>query len=36
MLERAVVYNRQWRGYTRTVQRELPVIRLEKVADGAR
>jgi deazaflavin-dependent oxidoreductase (nitroreductase family) len=29
MLTRAVSYNRQWRGYTRTVQRELPVVRLE-------
>jgi hypothetical protein len=36
MLKRAVVYNRQWRGYTRTVQRELPIIRLERVSDGAR
>jgi deazaflavin-dependent oxidoreductase (nitroreductase family) len=32
MVARAVVYNRQWRGYTRTVQRELPVVRLEPVA----
>jgi deazaflavin-dependent oxidoreductase (nitroreductase family) len=36
MLERAVVYNRQWRGYTRTVQRDLPVIRLEQASHGAR
>jgi deazaflavin-dependent oxidoreductase (nitroreductase family) len=36
MLKRAVVYNRQWRGYTRSVQRELPVIRLERSSDGAR
>jgi deazaflavin-dependent oxidoreductase (nitroreductase family) len=32
MLVKAVSYNRQWRGYTRTVQRELPVVRLEPVA----
>jgi deazaflavin-dependent oxidoreductase (nitroreductase family) len=31
MLRRAVSYNRQWRGYTRTVQRELPIVRLERV-----
>jgi deazaflavin-dependent oxidoreductase (nitroreductase family) len=31
MLTRAVSYNRQWRGYTQTVQRELPVVRLEPV-----
>jgi len=30
MLTRAVSYNRQWRGYTRTVQRELPIVRLER------
>jgi deazaflavin-dependent oxidoreductase (nitroreductase family) len=30
MLRRAVRYNRQWRGYTQTVQRELPVVRLER------
>ncbi len=30
MVERAVRYNRQWRGYTQTVQRELPVVRLER------
>jgi deazaflavin-dependent oxidoreductase (nitroreductase family) len=29
-LRRAVRYNRQWRGYTQTVQRELPVVRLER------
>jgi deazaflavin-dependent oxidoreductase (nitroreductase family) len=29
MLVRAASYNSQWRGYIRTVQRELPVIRLE-------
>ncbi len=32
MLVRAVSYNRQWRRYTRTVRRELPVVRLEPVA----
>ncbi len=32
-LRRAVTYNRQWRGYTRTVQRELPVVRLEPKAN---
>ena len=26
MLARAVSYNRQWRGYARTVQRELPIV----------
>lgn len=31
MLTRAVAYNRQWRGYARTVQRELPIVRLERV-----
>ena len=31
MLERAVHYNRQWRGYTQNVQRDLPVLRLERV-----
>jgi len=35
MLARAVSYNRQWRGYTRTVQRELPVVRLERKAGTA-
>lgn len=30
MLARAVAYNRQWRGYARTVQRELPIVRLER------
>ncbi len=29
MLARAVTYNRQWRGYARTVRRELPIVRLE-------
>lgn len=29
MLARAVSYNRQWRGYARTVRRELPIVRLE-------
>ena len=33
MLTRAVSYNRQWRGYTRTVQRELPIVRLERRPD---
>jgi deazaflavin-dependent oxidoreductase (nitroreductase family) len=31
MLTRAVSYNRQWRGYARTVQRELPIVRLERM-----
>ena len=35
MLTRAVSYNRQWRGYTRTVRRELPVVRLEPRTDTA-
>jgi deazaflavin-dependent oxidoreductase (nitroreductase family) len=30
MIERAVSYNRQWRGYTQTVRRELPIVRLER------
>ena len=30
MVTRAASYNGQWRGYTRTVQRELPVVRLER------
>ena len=30
MLKRAVSYNRQWRGYAQTVQRELPIVRLER------
>jgi len=29
MVTRAVLYNKQWRGYVRTVRRELPVVRLE-------
>ncbi len=29
MVMRAVAYNRQWRTYTQTVQRQLPVVRLE-------
>ena len=29
MLARVVTYNRQWRGYARTVRRELPIVRLE-------
>jgi deazaflavin-dependent oxidoreductase (nitroreductase family) len=29
MLARAVSYNRQWRGYARTMRRELPIVRLE-------
>jgi len=32
MVARAVTYNRQWRGYLRTVQRELPIVRLEITA----
>jgi deazaflavin-dependent oxidoreductase (nitroreductase family) len=31
MLRRAVRYNRQWRGYTQSVRRELPVVRLERI-----
>jgi len=31
MVARAVSYNKQWRGYMRTVQRELPIVRLERV-----
>jgi len=31
MLPRAASYNKQWRGYIRTVQRELPIVRLEQV-----
>jgi deazaflavin-dependent oxidoreductase (nitroreductase family) len=30
MLRRAARYNRQWRGYTQSVERELPVVRLER------
>jgi len=30
MVARAVSYNRQWRGYVHTVQRELPIVRLER------
>ncbi len=30
MVVRARSYNNQWRGYIRTVQRELPIIRLER------
>ena len=30
MLPRAAAYNGQWRGYLRTVQRELPIVRLER------
>jgi deazaflavin-dependent oxidoreductase (nitroreductase family) len=29
MVVRAASYNKLWRGYTRTVQRELPIVRLE-------
>jgi F420H(2)-dependent quinone reductase len=29
MLSRAVTYNRQWRGYAKTVRRDLPIVRLE-------
>jgi F420H(2)-dependent quinone reductase len=35
MVTRAVSYNKQWRGYTQTVQRELPVVRLEPVANAS-
>jgi deazaflavin-dependent oxidoreductase (nitroreductase family) len=33
MLRRAVAYNWQWRGYSRTVQRELPIVLLERTDD---
>jgi hypothetical protein len=36
MLARAVAYNKQWRGYAETVQRELPVVRLEPVTTADR
>ena len=32
MLSRAVAYNRQWRGYTHTMHRELPVVLMERTA----
>jgi deazaflavin-dependent oxidoreductase (nitroreductase family) len=32
MIPRAASYNSQWRGYLRTVQRELPIVRLERRA----
>jgi F420H(2)-dependent quinone reductase len=35
MVTRAVAYNRQWRSYTQTVQRELPVVRLEPTTTDA-
>jgi deazaflavin-dependent oxidoreductase (nitroreductase family) len=31
MVDRAADYNRQWRGYVHSVQRELPVVRLEPI-----
>jgi deazaflavin-dependent oxidoreductase (nitroreductase family) len=34
MLARAVSYNRQWRGYTHSMHRELPVVLLERMAPG--
>ena len=30
MLPVAASYNKQWRGYIRNVQRELPIVRLER------
>jgi deazaflavin-dependent oxidoreductase (nitroreductase family) len=31
-LAKAMAYNKQWRGYASTVQRPLPIVRLEPVA----
>ena len=33
VLARAVVYNRQWKGYTQSLRRELPVVLLERTTD---
>jgi deazaflavin-dependent oxidoreductase (nitroreductase family) len=33
MLKRAVSYNWQWREYAKTVQRELPVVRLARTSN---
>jgi hypothetical protein len=35
MVIRAVSYNNQWRRYLRTVQRELPIVRLEPLPTTA-
>lgn len=35
MALRAVSYNKQWRRYMRTVQRELPIVRLERESTTA-
>ena len=34
MLARAIAHNKQWRGYAASMDRELPVVRLERVVPG--
>jgi hypothetical protein len=36
MVTRAVAYNGQWRRYIQSVQRELPVVRLEPISSDTR